>query len=251
MAESVGKGLVRAVDVAREVRLERAPNGVSYGVYGDPAFPDSEFERLVQAVPSGIADTLAQKEFFFVPLAMNAGRRGGDADALIAETYTEELADDAICHRNVSLGAREGVFLSTRLLGDKFAVAFELFINVGHGFVEAAGVPEGFGQLCWAQALKDVKGETSQDAWESRQQALAAKGKVDEKAKAEYLDAAFADSLAIYLLSLAVDFDYSELREREYPLLAPVALADRLRWVAKQFPPNSSYEFAIKYRRRA
>ena len=251
MAERVGNGLVRAVDVAREVRLQRTANGLSYGVYGEPALPEGEFERLVQAVPAGVAEALGQKEYFFVPLAMNAGRRGGDADALVAEAYTEELADDAICHRNVSLGAREGVFLSTRLLGDKFAVAFELFINVGHGFVEALGVPEGFSGVCWAQALKEVKGETSQDAWEDRRLALAVKGRIDEKAKDSYLEAAFADALAVYLLSLAVDFDYSELREREYPLLAPVALAERLRWVAKMFPPNAGYEFAIKYRRRA
>lgn len=66
-----------------------------------------------------------------------------------------------------------------------------------------------------------------------------------------YLDAAFSDAVAIYLLSLALDFDYSELREREYPLLAPAALAARLRLVAELFPPNPAYEFAVRYRRRA
>ena len=35
----------------------------------------------------------------------------------------------------------------------------------------------------------------------------AEKGRVDEKAKTSYLEAAFADALAIYLLSLSVDFD--------------------------------------------
>ena len=101
---------------------------------------------------------------------------GGDADAMIASAYTAELADEAICHRNVTLGEREGVFLSTRLLGDKFAVAFELFINVGHGFVEASGVPEGFEGLCWGQAVADVRGETSQDAWDDRGVALRGEG---------------------------------------------------------------------------
>jgi hypothetical protein len=72
----------------------------------------------------------------------------------------------------------------------------------------------------------------------------------DEKARTEFLEAAFADALAIYMLSLAVDFDYAELREREYPLLAPAALADRLRLMAQLFPPNAGYEFAIRYRRR-
>jgi hypothetical protein len=99
-----------------------------------------------------------------------------------------------------------------------------------------------------------VRGETSLDAWENRAAAMGAgdsKGRIDEKAKTDYLEAAFSDAVAIYLLSLSVDFDYSELREREYPLLAPQALAERLRLAARLFPPNAEYEFAIRYRRRA
>ncbi len=74
---------------------------------------------------------------------------------------------------------------------------------------------------------------------------------VDEKQRNAYLGAAFSDAVAIYLLSLALDFDYTDLREREYPLLAPAALAARLRVVAELFPPNPGYEFAVRYRRRA
>jgi hypothetical protein len=179
---------------------------------------------------------------------------------LIAPTYTAEFSDQAICHRNVALDHADGVFISTRLLGDRFALAFEFFINVGHAFVDVAGVPESFDQLVWAQALADVRGETSLDAWESRNAALSPEARlgrvdgkpvVDEKAKLNYIEAAFSDTVAIYLLSLAVDFDYSELREREYPLLAPQALAERLRLAARLFPSNQGYEFAIRYRRRA
>ena len=61
--------------------------------------------------------------------------------------------------------------------------------------------------MCWGQAVADVRGETSQDAWDDRATALAEKGKVDEKAKTSYLEASFADALAIYLLSLSVDFE--------------------------------------------
>ncbi len=251
MAEGVGSGLVRAIDVARKLEMRRASNGVSFAVFGECGLGLSELEHLVQTVPKLVGEALLLKEYIFVPLAMSAGRRGGDAEAMIAPEYTVELADEAICHRNVSLGAKDGVFLSARLLGDKFAIAFELFINVGHAFVDAAGVPDSFAELAWAQVVAEVKGETSQDAWESRNQATAEKGRVDEKAKGSYLETAFSDALAIYMLSLAVDFDYSELREREYPLLAPQALAERLRLVSRLFPPNAGYEFAIKYRRRA
>jgi hypothetical protein len=251
MAEGSSTGLIRAVDVARDTPIRHALNGVAYGIYGDAALPETELERLVQAIPTGVAGTLGLKEFFFVPLAMSANRRGGDSETMIATAYTQELADEAICHRNVTIGNKDGVFLSTKLLGDKFAIAFELFINVGHAFVETAGIPQSFSDLCWTQAVAEVKGETSQDAWEGRTQALANKEAIDEKGKTSFLEAAFSDALAIYLLSLTVDFDYSELREREYPLLAPAALAERLKHVAKLFPPNPGYEFAIKYRRRA
>jgi hypothetical protein len=124
--------------------------------------------------------------------------------------------------------------------------------------VDEAGVSESFAELVWSQAVADVRGETSLDAWESRILALGGgenaardgKPRIDEKAKTDFLEAAFSDAVAIYQLSLSVDFDYSELREREYPLLAPQALAERLRLVAKLFPPNPDYEFAIRYRRR-
>ena len=180
-------------------------------------------------------------------------------------------------------------------MGDRFALSFEFFINVAHAFVDQAGVPQVFSDLVWKQALENVRGETSVDAWESRNLAFgrpanampdalpttgrrnrsfgtsfsakqrsfttpantpAAAGAaqaaaVDEKERIAYLDAAFSDAVAIYLLSLALDLDYSELREREYPLLAPAALAARLRLVAELFPPNPSYEFAVRYRRKA
>jgi hypothetical protein len=74
---------------------------------------------------------------------------------------------------------------------------------------------------------------------------------VDEKIKSDYLAAAFSDSIAIYLLSLCLDVDYYELREREYPLLAPSALAERLKKVAELFPPNPGFQFDIRYRRKS
>jgi hypothetical protein len=266
MAESVQSGLIKAGQVARDAIVRKAPNGVSYAAYGDNNLPEQELERMVQAVPVSIAGALGRKIYFFVPLALSdrrttdpSGKSNTDA-TVIAPTYSPEFGDQAICHRNVTLGDTDGIFISTRLLGDRFALAFEFFINVAHAFVDTAGVPASFGELVWAQAIADVRGETSQDSWESRRLSLIpgdkaeridGQPKVDEKAKSAFIEAAFSDAVAIYQLSLSVDFDYSELREREYPLLAPQALAERLRHVAKLFPPNPTYEFAIRYRRRA
>jgi hypothetical protein len=256
MAEGVQSDLVQAAQVIQEATVRHAANGIRFASFGENNLADSELERMVQAVPIAIAGALARKTYYFVPLALS-DRRGGEA-TLVAPSYSSELGDQAICHRNVTHDGTEGVFISTRLLGDRFALAFEFFINVGHAFVDVIGVPEAFDQLVWAQALADVRGETSQDAWENRNLSLAAKSEkidgkptIDEKARNNFLESAFSDAVAIYQLSLSVDFDYSELREREYPLLAPQALADRLRLVARLFPPNPTYEFAIRYRRRA
>jgi hypothetical protein len=258
MAEGVQSDLIQAEQVIHEASVRHAANGIRYAAFGDNNLNDKDIERMVQAVPLAIAGALTRKTYYFVPLALS-DRRGSET-TLIAPAYNPELGDQAICHRNVTHGDTEGVFISTRLLGDRFALAFEFFINIGHAFVDVIGVPESFDQLVWNQALADVRGETSQDAWESRNLSLAANGKgdpidgktaIDEKARNSFLESAFSDALAIYQLSLSVDFDYSELREREYPLLAPQALADRLRLVAKLFPPNPTYEFSIRYRRRA
>ncbi len=259
--------LLNAADLALSLVLQTAPNGVRYTAFGETKLGDAELERVVAAVPAAIAPALAGRAFYFVPLTLPAGlsevparkdaHRSSTEETLVAAAYTAELSDEAICHRNVpvaasgSMPAHEGVFISARLLRDQFALAFEFFINVGNAFAAEAGIPEAFVTLAWSQARADLRGETSHDAWESRAAALADREKPDEKAKAEFLESAFADAVAIYLLSLAVDFDYAELREREYPLLAPNALADRLRLIAQLFPPNPGYEFSIRYRRRA
>ena len=276
MAEPVKSGLMQATEIARQSDLRQSSNGVHYTAFGENNLESADLARIVQAVPASIASQLGRKAYYFVPLtlmdkpldpdaALSVTSRSEDSDPMIATTYTAELSDRAICHRDVRLigpagtayeAGIDGVFISTRLLGDRFALAFEFFINVSHAFVDAAGIPKLFSDLVWEQAVADVRGETSRDAWESRELSKASTVKadprtlIDEKARNDYLEAAFSDAVAIYQLSLAIDFEYAELRERDYPLLAPKALADRLRMVGKLFPPNAGYEFAIRYRRR-
>jgi len=253
MAETAQLQLVPAAQVAREVPVHDAANGLHHATYGDTLVAESDLERIVQAVPVSVAAALEKRSWYFVPLAIGEGE-----ETLVAPGYTTELGDRATCHRNARFGGAECVFISTRLLQDRFALAFELFINVGHAFVDETGVPTTFSDLLWQQATANVRGETSHDAWENRHKALGREGsgernlpaRVDEKARNAYFEAAFADAVAVYMLSLAVDFDYADLREREYPLLVPQALAERLRAVAALFPPNPGYEFSVLYRKR-
>jgi hypothetical protein len=103
--------------------------------------------------------------------------------------------------------------------------------------------------LAWKQVEAGARGETSLDAWESRKAATSHHPDA-EKHKNEYLAATFSDAISIYLLSLFIDVDYYDLRERDYPLLAPTQMAERLRKVAELFPANPGFEFAIYYKRR-
>ena len=322
--------LVCATQVARETEIRQSSNGVRFGTFGETGVADIELDRMLEAVPTAITAALKANTYYFVPLAMRepveafdpavAHKEPQPEPTMVSSGYTEELSDAAICHRNVELDqGRRGVFISTRLMGDRFALSFEFFINVAHAFVDQVGVPKPFEELVWKQALDNVRGETSADAWESRNVTfgraanaqpemmqpklrrnrsaafgfaakqrsfsgpglnprsagteglnLSASGagsseepgedpgkragaelQIDQKERMLYLGAAFSDAVAIYLLSLALDFDYTELREREYPLLTPAGLAARLRCIAELYPPNESYEFAVRYRRKA
>jgi hypothetical protein len=302
--------LVNAAQIARDTEVRQSPNGVHFATFGETGLADLDLDRMLEAVPTAITAALKANTYYFVPLALREAiaenpETAAPEPTMVASAYTDEFSDSAICHRNVELGhGKRGVFISTRLMGDRFALSFEFFINVAHAFVDQAGMPAAFSDLVWKQALGDVRGETSIDAWEARnlafgrpanaqpelaqpasrrnrgvvasfsarqrafaspadgtsalpqvnaaaQQSPETQPGINEKERSAYLEAAFSDAVAIYLLSLALDFDYSELREREYPLLAPAALASRLRIVADLFPPNPGYEFAVRYRRRA
>src|ERR1700749_1484574 len=261
MAEAAQMELLPASLVAQQTPVRQSENRLCYAIYADTHTPEQELEPIVQAVPNAIAAALSRHAYYFVPLTI-----GETEETMVAPGYTIDLGDRAMCHRNVQFDGSNCIFISTRLMQDRFALAFEFFINVGHHFVDAAGGAQSFCDLVWLQALADVRGETSQDAYESRRRALEKtradgppsrmavripeKGRIDEKAKTSFFESAFSDTLAIYMLSLTLDFNYADLREREYPLLAAPALAERLRHVAALFPPNPGYDFQISYRHK-
>jgi len=235
----------RAADVVRTAQVAQAANGICYTSLGETALAANELERMIFAVPRSVAAALDKKAYYFVPLVISDGD-----EIMVAERYDVALSDKADCHRNLASGDAQCIFISTRLMDDKFSVAFEFYINVGHAFVERAGVSQAFADLVWKQVEEKARGETSLDAHEFRKLATSAAPGA-EKAKNEYFAAAFSDAIAIYLLTLLIDeVDYYELREREYPLLAPAALAERLHKIHELFPANPGFEFNIYYRRR-
>lgn len=231
-------------EIVQSSPVSQAANGICYARAGEVNVSDNDLDRLIAAVPTPVAGALTRKAYYFVPLTVNQ-----NDDTVIADRYDVALSDNAVCHRNLNIGDAQCVFISTRLMDDTFSIAFEFYINVGHALVERAGVSAAFADLAWQQVEAGVRGETSLDAWEARKLATA-HGSDAEKFKNEYLAASFADAISIYLLSIYLDVDYHDLRERDYPLLAPAPMAERLRKVAEIFPPNPGFEFNIYYRRR-
>src|SRR5271168_1835808 len=170
-------------EVVRQSPVSQAPNGICYAIVGEVTVAVSDLERMVAAVPEIAAAALQRKAYYFVPLTVNQGE-----DTVIADRYDVGLSDNAVCHRNIELGDSQCVFISTRLMDDKFSVAFEFYINVGHAVVEKAGVSRDFSELAWSQVEAGIRGETSLDAWEARK--LALEGGADaEKHKNEFFAA--------------------------------------------------------------
>src|SRR6202049_3139478 len=170
-------------EVVRLTPVSQAMNGICYASAGEIAVNSFDLERMVAAVPTKVAAALARKAYYFVPLTVSQGE-----ETVIADRYDVALSDNAVCHRNLNLGDSQCVFISTRLMDDKFSVAFEFYINVGHALVERAGVSRDFSELAWSQVETGVRGETSLDAWDARKLATES-GPDAEKYKNEYFSA--------------------------------------------------------------
>lgn len=246
--------ILTAAEAASQSHAQTSTNGVRYATFGllnDGALNVvEELPRLIGTVPAVMSAALAKTVFYFVPLTLTpeGATDLANAQASVAAAYSVDLADRAVCHRNVRLADHDAVLVSARLQNDRFALAFELFINAAHAFVDVAGVPEEFAKLIAQQVEANVRGEASHDAWDYRQKLTSTPD--DDKTRNALYETAFVDAIAVYMLSLYLDFDYADLREREYPLLVPAALAERLRCANKLLPPNAGYSFEIRYRRR-
>src|ERR1700751_1894440 len=128
-------------DVVRQTPVSQAPNGVCYASSGEIAVNSFDLERSVAAVPARIATALQKKSYYFVPLTVSHGE-----ETLIADRYDVSLSDNAVCHPKLSRGDSQCVFICTLLMVDKFYVAFEFYINVGHALVERVGLSSEFSE---------------------------------------------------------------------------------------------------------
>ena len=123
-------------------------------------------------------------------------------ETVIADRYDVALSDNAVCHRNLDLGDSQCVFISTRLMDDKFSVAFEFYINVGHAVVERAGVSQDFADLVWKQVQKPTP--AARPRWTPGSRASWPVNPVPTRKsiRTNIWPPAFADAISIYLLSL-------------------------------------------------
>src|SRR5580765_4737506 len=105
----------KAAEIVREAQVSQFANGVCYAAFGETGVSLPDLERIIGVVPPAISTALDRKAYFFVPLALAEGD-----ETLIAERYTVALGDRAACHRNYTFGGSQFVFISTKLMDDKF-----------------------------------------------------------------------------------------------------------------------------------
>ena len=115
MASSAQIELWHAEKVATQVTMGLAPNGIHFAAWGETRVSEPDLERLVGAVPATLAPALSGRAYYFVPLAI-----ADTGETMIAPAYSVDLGDRAVCHRNAVFGTTEAVFLSTRLVEDRF-----------------------------------------------------------------------------------------------------------------------------------
>jgi len=103
-------------EIVQSSPVSQAPNGICYARSGEVMIAENDLDRMIAAVPASIASALTRKAYYFVPLTVSQGE-----ETLIAERYDVVLSDSAVCHRNLSIGDAQCVFISTRLMDDKFS----------------------------------------------------------------------------------------------------------------------------------
>jgi hypothetical protein len=140
-------------EIVQSSPVSQASNGICYARSGEITIADNDLDRMIAVVPVPVAAALSRKAYYFVPLTVTQGD-----ETVIADRYDVALSDNAVCHRNLNLGDAQCVFISTRLMEDKFSVAFEFYINVGHALVERAGVSQSFADLAWRNFTRRLGG---------------------------------------------------------------------------------------------
>ena len=111
-----------------------------YAIFGDTHItdPGSRADRAGGAR----GDRRGPRQTCLLFCAAHHRRRRGDDWSRPATPSISATAPSATATSISS--ASDCIFISTRLMQDRFALAFEFFINVGHHFVEAVGVPQSF-----------------------------------------------------------------------------------------------------------
>ena len=94
MAESAQTGLVKAVQVARDVEERRSSNGLRFATFGETGVPALDLQSMIEAVPPAITAALKANTYFFVPLALRepmeteTAPKSSPDQAMVASAYS-------------------------------------------------------------------------------------------------------------------------------------------------------------------
>ena len=224
--------------------VTQAANGICYAVSGEVTAPAADLERLVSTVPRTIAAALDRKAYYFVPLTLNLGD-----ETLIADRYDVQLSDSAICHRNQTVGDSQCVFISTRLMEDSFAIAFEFFINIGHNFVDESASRRSSPTWCGSRWRT---GCAARPRWTPTSCAKL-QPPTGLRRRRRATNTCWrplptpSRCICCRCIWTWITRSCASATIRCSP---PDAMAERLRKINELFPPNPGFEFAVYHRRR-
>jgi len=236
-------------ELLRTASVRTADNGVVFSLPPGTDADDRGLERMVSAVPRGLAARLGRTATYFVPWLVKVRR----SVAVALEPAPEGESRKELCHHLDVKPAGNLLLISLQFYEhDAYGLAMEFFDKIAYLAALDTGTNGDLEALLRRQleapaAGENASGELTPDAWEYRSTWLGASAAKRAEAWQNYRRAAETDALGLYMAALFTDVFYEDLFEPEssFPQLSPEQLSERLRAVERLYPPNRGYSLQL------
>lgn len=235
-------------EMLRHGQVQTSENGLVYAVIGENGAADRAQQetvaRMVATVPRSLAPRLGRTATYFVPWLLKQRR---SIHIGLQAAAQDEKRNELCHHLDVKPGGNL-LLVSLRFYEhDGYGLAMEFFDKIAYlASLEDDPRPD-FAELLRRERAAGKPGELTPEAWEWRQGLEEADAAQAAEAFRNYLRAAEADTLGLFMAALYTDVFYEDLFESEpqFPVLDPEQAYERVRAAERLFPPNRGYSLQI------